>query len=64
VVLTVLVNLLLRWYLWLDAFSSAGPSEARLFTRQERIVHGVLARVLHAAQVRCVVRPVRSCGAE
>jgi hypothetical protein len=32
-----------------------------LFTRQERIVHGVLAHVLLAGQVRWVVQLVSSC---
>ena len=36
----------------------------RLFTRQPRIVHGVLARVLLAAQVGWVVQAVRSCRAD
>jgi hypothetical protein len=36
----------------------------RLFTRQARIVHGVLARAVLAAQVGGVVQPVRSCRAE
>ena len=35
-----------------------------LFTRQQRIVHGVLASAVLAAQVGGVVQPVRSCGAE
>jgi hypothetical protein len=35
-----------------------------LFTRQERIVHGVLARTVLAAHIRCAVQPVRSCPDE
>jgi hypothetical protein len=37
---------------------------AQLFRRQERIVHGVLACAVLAAQVRWVVQPVRSCRAK
>ena len=35
-----------------------------LFTRQQRIVHRVLASVVLAAQVERVVQPVWSCQAE
>jgi hypothetical protein len=35
-----------------------------LFTRQQRIVHGVLARAVLAAQVGCGVQPVRSRSTE
>jgi hypothetical protein len=35
-----------------------------LFTRQERIVHGMLASAVLAAQVGWLVQPVRSCRAE
>jgi hypothetical protein len=35
-----------------------------LFTRQPRIVHGVLVGAVLAGQVRSAVQPVRSCGAE
>jgi hypothetical protein len=35
-----------------------------LFTRQERIVHGVLLSAVLAAQVGWVVQPVRSSRAE
>jgi hypothetical protein len=35
-----------------------------LFTRQERIVHLVLARALLAAQVGWAIQPLRSCRAE
>ena len=61
----VLVNLLLRWHLlsWF-AFSAAARPDARLFTRQQRIVHGVLARAVLAAHVSQAVQPVRSSRAE
>jgi hypothetical protein len=35
-----------------------------LFTRQQRIIHGVLERVVLAARVGQAVQPVRSCKAE
>jgi hypothetical protein len=43
----------------------AGDSNPNLlFTRQARIVHGVLARAVLAAHVGSLVQPVRSCEAE
>jgi hypothetical protein len=49
-----------------SAFSSWRRDSNRdlLVTSQERIVHGVLARAVLAAQVGCVVQPVRSWSAE
>jgi hypothetical protein len=46
------------------ARTAATPSSEQRITRQARIVHGVLARAVLAAQVGGVVQPVRSCRAE
>jgi hypothetical protein len=43
---------------------SACWTRSLLFTRQPRVVQGVLAGALLAAQVGWVVQPARSCGAE
>jgi hypothetical protein len=49
----------------MNAFTHpTGSNPNLLFTRQERIVHGVLARALLAAQVRRVVQLICSCRAE
>ena len=56
VALTVLVNLLLRQHLGLDrVLCGRSVRGVRPFTRQQRIVCGVLARGLLAAQVGWVV---------
>jgi hypothetical protein len=48
-------------YLASDIFWSCGEANPNLlFTKQERIVHGVLPGVVLAAQVEWVVQPVRS----
>jgi hypothetical protein len=48
----------------LGARTAAAPSNEQRITRQQRIVHGVLASALLAAQVKWVVQPVRSSRAE
>jgi hypothetical protein len=65
VALTVLVNLLLRQHLGLDrVLCGCSVRGMRPFTRQQRIVHGVLVRRHLAAHVGWAVQPVRSCGLE
>jgi hypothetical protein len=65
VALTVLVNLLLRQHLGLDrVLCGRSVRGVRPFTRQQRIVHGVLVRRHLAAHVGWAVQPVRSCGLE